>query len=39
MNAAEMLQHRLQQMLSAGWPVLDPDRRKFRCVFKDSRAR
>jgi hypothetical protein len=39
MNAAEMVQHRLQQMRSAGCPDVGLARRKFHCVFKDSRAR
>jgi hypothetical protein len=36
MNAAEIVQHRLQQISPGGCPLSVRDRRKFRCVFKDS---
>jgi hypothetical protein len=39
MNAAEIVQHRLQQRRSARNLGIDLGRLKFHCVFKDSRAR
>jgi hypothetical protein len=36
MNVAEILQHRPQQMLSGRIFGSGLNRRKFRCVFKDS---
>jgi hypothetical protein len=39
MNAAEMVQHGPQQMLAVTSLGGGPGRRKFHCVFKDSRAR
>jgi hypothetical protein len=39
MNAAEMVQHRLQQMFAFRCPRVGSNHLKFHCVFKDSRAR
>jgi hypothetical protein len=38
-NAAEMVQHRLQQMIPRPRSGIGLGHRKFHCVFKDSRAR
>jgi hypothetical protein len=39
MNAAEMVQHRLQQMFAFRCPSDGSDRLKFHCIFKGSGAR
>jgi hypothetical protein len=39
MNAAEIVQHWLQQMRARPLSGAAPEHRKFHCVFKDSRAR
>jgi hypothetical protein len=39
MNAAEMVQHRLQQMVAVRYPGVGSGDLKFHCIFKGSGAR